>query len=98
MVTPICSFRGHAGEDRLVSSATWDNEGNAHEFFNTFVEFTQLGTGGEWEVLSEEERLTQMMNLADQSIYIDQTGPDTALIFAPDLETLGIARSALRNP
>ena len=90
-------FRGPAGEDLLVSSATWDTEDDAHEFFNTFVEFTELRTGGEWEVLSEEGRLTRIMNLADQTIYIDQGGPETTLIFAPDLETLGIARSALRN-
>ena len=91
-------FRGPAGENLLVSSATWDSEGDADEFFRTFIQFTELRTGGEWEVVSEEGDLTQIVSLADQSIYIDLSGPNTTLIFAPDLDTLGSVRSTLGNP
>ena len=91
-------FRGPAGESLLVSSATWDSEGDAGEFFRTFIQFTELRTGGEWGVVSEEGDLTQIMSLADQTIYIDLSGPNTTLIFAPDLDTLGSVRSTLGNP
>jgi hypothetical protein len=87
-------LKGPQDESLLVLSFAWDTEKDAQEFFDTFLEFTELRTGGQWELASDEGK-AQVMTLPDQSIFAGIEGIETLLIFAPDPATVETVREGL---
>ena len=80
-------YKGPQGEQVLVLSAVWDTEKDAGEFFQTFMEFTQVRTGGRWAAEGDEPT-SALMTLDDQVISIGLEGVATLLVFAPDVATV----------
>ena len=89
-------LKGPDDQDLLVSKITWDREVDAQEFFEAFLAFTEERISGTWESV-DEDGMERVMGLPDQSIYIDMSGLDTLLIFAPDMDTLEVARVAVKG-
>ena len=89
-------FKGPEDDNLLVSLIAWDSEGDAQEFFDTFLDFMQTRTGAAWEMAGGDGS-GQIMHLPDQSILLSLDADRTLLIFAPDAETLEIVRMALQG-
>ena len=87
-------LKGPQDESLLVSSITWDTQGDAQEFFDTFLEFTQVRTGGQWEMAGDESK-AEVMTLPDQSIFVGLEGIETLLIYAPDQAAVETVREGL---
>ena len=88
-------LKGPQGQNLLVSLISWDNEGEAQEFFITFLDFMRARSEAEWETAEDGEG--KVLSLADQTIYIKRNIADTLLIYAPDLTTLETTRTALKG-
>ena len=84
-------------ETLLYALISWDAEDEAREFFEAFLEFNEERTGSQWEQLAEDDDTRRLMSLDGQVVFVDWTGSDTLLIFAPDTEVLEAARSAARG-
>ena len=80
-------LKGPEGENLLAMSFVWDSERDAREFFDTFLDYTVVRTGSQWEPVDEEE-FARTMALRDQGIYLSLDSKSTLLIFAPDLALL----------
>ena len=86
-------LKGPQDQNLLYALITWDAEEDAQEFFDTFLDFMGARTGTEWAMLGDDEK-TRVMELPDQSIFVQLDLAETLLIFAPDTDTLETARSA----
>jgi hypothetical protein len=89
-------LKGPQDESLLLLSISWDTPEDAREFFDTFLEFTEVRTGSQWESKGDGATANIMM-LPDQSVFIGLDVTETLLIFAPDLLTLETVRVALVN-
>lgn len=87
-------FQGPDSRTVLASQIAWDTEEDAHEFFDTFMEFTSTRTRAQWQQVGDTPT-SQAMVLPNQSIYVDVNGLQTRLVFAPDFQTMEQVRNAL---
>ena len=81
-------------ESLLVWKVVWDSEDDAREFFDAFQGLMQAISGEEWEGVDGDDA-SRLMNLTNQSIYLNIDALDTLMIFAPDVDTLEAARKAV---
>ena len=86
-------LKGPEDENLLVSLISWDGQGDAQEFFDTFLDFMGARSGVAWEGI-DGSATNQVMNLPGQSILLSLRGQDTLLIWAPDAETLQMVSMA----
>ena len=89
-------FKGPLGGHLLVISIVWDTEDDAQEFFDTFKEFTESRTGGEWITPGSEGSPARMI-LPEQTIQMSIDMLSTLLMFAPDQQTLDTVSEALER-
>jgi hypothetical protein len=89
-------YRGPGGGLLLVHSIVWDTDPDAHEFFDTFLDFTTVRTGGKWASFEAGEAAGLMVR-DDQTIFIELEEAATLLIFAPDGSTVEAVRAALSS-
>ncbi len=88
------SLLKNAQDERLlVSKVVWDSEDDAQEFFDAFQALMQTRSDEEWESVDGDDA-SRLINLANQSIFLNIDTLDTLMIFAPDVETLEAARIA----
>ena len=81
-------------ESLLVWKVVWDSEDDAREFFDAFQGLMQAISGEDWEAVDGDDA-SRLMNLTNQSIYLNIDALDTLMIFAPDVDTLEAARKAV---
>ena len=90
----VAVYAGPDDETVVLLSALWDTERDAREFYDAFVRFTVLRTGGEWAPLDDD---TVVMTLPSQAIAAAIRSVETTVVVAPDAPTLENVRSALRR-
>ena len=89
-------MKGPEDESLLVLPIVWDSEADAREFMDTFLQFTQVRTGVQWEP-AEGDGASRLMTLDDQVISISLDMTKTLLVFAPDDDTLELVGAAIEE-
>jgi hypothetical protein len=87
-------FEGPDDQNVLVWRIAWDDADEAREFYDTFMDAMEERTVSTWEPVEEAES-AQTLDLPMQSISLQLSASSTTLIFAPDVETMGVVRTAL---
>lgn len=87
-------LQGPDGQNVLVALITWDPGEHAQEFFDAFVEFMSLLTGGQWEMVDGDAKSLQLVQ-PGRSVLISIDSLDTLVLIAPDAATIQRVRKAM---
>ena len=76
------------GRKLLALSSAWDSIADAGEFFDTYIDFVAVKSGGAWTLLSKDEgeRWWQTEGL---SLYLAQEESEVLIVMAPDETVAG---------
>ena len=87
-------LKGPEDKSLLASLVTWDTTGDAVEFAEALMSFTESRTAGTWDPVGQDGT-DYVMKLPAQRIYFSVSEADTLLVIAPDDATLEAVRAAL---